>query len=64
VQSREPCRPDAAHVVELLQSGRTGSGQQAISVLGLPAPRPTQQVLTELYEWADIVSLTPNRSAA
>jgi UDP-glucose 4-epimerase len=54
----------APHVVELLQSGCTGSGQQAMEVLGLPAPRPTQQVLTELYEWADIVSLTPTRAVA
>jgi len=54
----------APHVVELLRYGCTGSGLRAIEVLGLAPPRPTQQVLTELYEWADIVSLTPNRSAA
>ena len=51
----------APHVVELLRYGCTGSGQRAVDVLGLAPPRPTQQVLTELYEWADIVSLTPNR---
>lgn len=54
----------APHVVELLRSGCTGSGQQAIEILGLTPPRPTQQVLTELYDWADIVSLTPTRAVA
>ena len=54
----------APHVVEVLRHGCTGDGLRAIEVLGLAPPRPTQQVLTELYEWADIVSLTPNRSAA
>jgi UDP-glucose 4-epimerase len=54
----------APHVVELLRHGCSGSGLRALEVLGLAPPRPTQQVLTELYEWADIVSLTPNRSAA
>jgi UDP-glucose 4-epimerase len=54
----------APHVVELLRFGCTGSGQRALEVLGLAPPRPTQQVLTELYEWADIVSLTPTRAVA
>lgn len=54
----------APHVVELMRSGCTGSGQRAIDVLGLAPPRPTQQVLTELYEWADIVTLTPARAVA
>jgi len=54
----------APHVVELIRSGCTGSGQRATEVLGLAPPRPTQQVLTELYEWADIVSLTPTRAVA
>ena len=54
----------APHVVELMRYGCTGSGQRAVEVLGLAAPRPTQQVLTELYEWADIVSLTPTRAVA
>jgi len=54
----------APHVVELMRSGCTGSGQRAIDVLRLAPLRPTQQVLTELYEWADIVTLTPARAVA
>jgi UDP-glucose 4-epimerase len=54
----------APHVVELLRFGCTGSGERALEVLGLAPPRPTQQVLTELYEWADIVSLTPTKAVA
>jgi UDP-glucose 4-epimerase len=53
----------APHVVELLRSGCTGSGQRAVEELGLAPPRPTQQVLTELYQWADIVPLIPARAA-
>jgi hypothetical protein len=53
----------APHVIELLRFGCTGSGQRALDVLGLAPPRPTQQVLTELYEWADIVSI-PTRAVA
>jgi UDP-glucose 4-epimerase len=54
----------APHVVELMRYGCTGSGRRSVEVLGLAPPRPTQQVLTELYEWADIVSLTPTRAVA
>jgi UDP-glucose 4-epimerase len=54
----------APHVVELMRYGCTGSARRAVEVLGLTPPRPTQQVLTELYEWADIVSLTPTRAVA
>ncbi len=47
----------APHMVELLRHGRTGSGSRAVSVLGMGDLRPTQQVLQELYEWAQVVPL-------
>lgn len=49
----------APHVVEVLRFGRTGSGSRAVAELGLRGLKPTQQVLSELYEWAAIVPLTP-----
>jgi UDP-glucose 4-epimerase len=49
----------APHVVEVLRCGRTGSGSRAVAELGLTDLKPTQQVLTELYEWAAIVPLAP-----
>jgi UDP-glucose 4-epimerase len=49
----------APHVVELLRFGRTASGSRAVAELGLAELMPTQQVLTELYEWAAIVPLAP-----
>jgi hypothetical protein len=55
----------APHVVELLQHGRTGQGDAAGRVLGLGALRSTQDVLADLYEWAEVVPLaTSNASAA
>jgi hypothetical protein len=54
----------APHVVELLRSGCTGSADRAVEELGLAPPRPTQQVLTELYQWADIVPLVPAKAVA
>ena len=54
----------APHIIELLRAGRTGSGGRAVEALGIAPPRPTQQVLTELYEWADIVPLIPARAVA
>jgi UDP-glucose 4-epimerase len=53
----------APHVVELLRSGCTGSGQRALDALSIEEPRSTQQVLTELYQWADIVPLIPAKEA-
>jgi UDP-glucose 4-epimerase len=50
----------APHVIELLRFGRTASGSRAVSELGLREVMPTQQVLTELYEWAAIVPLAPS----
>ena len=47
----------APHVVELLRHGRTGCGTRAVEILGLHGLRSTQQVLEELYEWAQVVPL-------
>ncbi|HEX5615000.1 MAG TPA: NAD-dependent epimerase/dehydratase family protein [Acidimicrobiia bacterium] len=49
----------APHIVEVLRFGRTASGSRAVAELGLDDLKPTQQVLTELYEWAAIVPLAP-----
>ncbi len=53
----------APHVVELLRHGRTGSGSRAVELLGLRGLRTTQQVLQELYEWAQVVPLVPEAAA-
>jgi UDP-glucose 4-epimerase len=54
----------APHVIELMRSGCTASGQRAIAELEIAEPRPTQRVLTELYQWADIVPLVPAKAVA
>lgn len=54
----------APHVLELMRHGRTASGSRAIEVLEIPDPRPTQQVLTDLYEWAHVVSMDDARDEA
>jgi len=46
------------------RSGCTGSGDRAVSELGLAPPRPTQQVLTELYQWAGHRALVPAKAVA
>jgi UDP-glucose 4-epimerase len=51
----------APHIVELLRYGRTGSGEQLVEVLGVPEPHSTQDVLREVFEWADVVPLTVAR---
>ena len=55
----------APHVVELLRHGCTGDGQPRGRGARAHATafRPSR-CSRELFEWADIVSLTPNRSAA
>jgi len=53
----------APHVVELLRHGRTGSTGRAIGALGLTNLRSTQQVLRELFEWANIVPIQTAREA-
>jgi UDP-glucose 4-epimerase len=53
--------PVPQHIVELLTRGRAGDGTKAVEVLGLDALRPTQEVCTELFEWATV---TPLRAGA
>jgi UDP-glucose 4-epimerase len=47
----------AAHVVELIRHGCTGDGSRARDELGLTNLMPTQDVLRELFEWADVVAI-------
>ena len=53
----------APHVIELLRHGRTGSSGRAIAALGLTDLRSTQQVLRELFEWANVVPIETKREA-
>ena len=52
----------APHVVELLRHGRTGSSAAAPSARSVsPTLRSTQEVLRELFEWADVVPIATAR---
>lgn len=55
----------AAHVVDLVRHGCTGDGSRARDELGLTALTPTQDVLRELFDWADVVAIArPGEQAA
>jgi UDP-glucose 4-epimerase len=47
----------AAHVVDLIRHGCTGDGSRARDELGLADLAPTQDVLRELFDWADVVAI-------
>jgi UDP-glucose 4-epimerase len=47
----------APHVVELLRNGCTGDGSRAREMLQLTRLASTQEVLRELFEWADVVPI-------
>jgi len=47
----------APHVVDLLRHGCTGDASRARDALGLTRPTPTQDVLRELFDWADVVAI-------
>jgi hypothetical protein len=51
----------APHVVELLRRGRTGDDSRAREVLGMTNLVSTQDVLRELFEWADVVPIPTGR---
>jgi UDP-glucose 4-epimerase len=51
----------APHVIELLRHGRTGAGSRAVEALGLHALQPTQIVLRDLFEWADVIPIPTSR---
>jgi len=53
-----------SHVAELLRQGRCGDGARAVAELDLGSMHPTQEVLVDLYEWATVMRLEPNRSVA
>ena len=55
--------PVPPHILELMTKGRTADGSKAVEVLELGAMRPTQEVCTELFEWAKVTpSARPARS--
>src|SRR5207244_4050153 len=54
----------APHVIELLRYGCVGAGGLAITELGIERPRPTQRVLQELFDWAEIVPIATARETA
>jgi len=51
----------APHVVEMLRYGLTGSAARAAAVLDVPEPHSTQDVLREVFDWADVVPLAVAR---
>ncbi len=51
--------PVTPHILELMTKGRTADGSKALEVLELGAMRPTQEVCTELFEWAKVTPLRP-----
>jgi UDP-glucose 4-epimerase len=53
----------APHVIEQLRHGRTGAGGRAVEELGLRHLVPTQTVLRELFEWADVIPIPTSREA-
>ena len=58
--------PLPAHVIELLTRGRGADGTLGAEMLGLAPARATEEVVHDLYEWAEIVHLDVDhrRSAA
>ncbi len=51
--------PAPPHVIELLTKGSAADGARAESLLELGPLRSTQEVCTELYEWATVTPLRP-----
>jgi len=51
--------PVPPHIIEIITRGRTADGSKAVEVLGLGPVRPTQEVCTELFEWAQVTPLRP-----
>jgi UDP-glucose 4-epimerase len=52
--------PVPPHIIELMTKGRTADGSKAVDVLELTNIRPTQEVCTELFEWAKVTPLRPS----
>jgi UDP-glucose 4-epimerase len=53
----------APHVVDLIRHGCTGDGTRGREQLHLDDLIPTQDVLRELFEWADVVPIATGREA-
>jgi UDP-glucose 4-epimerase len=53
----------APHVVELIRHGCTGDGSRAREMLAITDLVPTQDVLRELFDWADVVPIATGREA-
>ena len=56
--------PLAPHVVELLLRGRGADGALGEEALGLEPVRATEEVVRDLYEWAEVVHLDVARREA
>jgi UDP-glucose 4-epimerase len=56
--------PVPPHILEIITRGRTADGSKAVDTLGLGAMRPTQEVCTELFEWAQVTPLRPTVAVA
>jgi UDP-glucose 4-epimerase len=52
--------PAPPQILELMTKGRTADGSKAVEVLELHSMRPTQEVCTELFEWAKVTPLRPS----
>ncbi len=55
--------PLPEHGLELLTRGRTGDPSLALEKLGVSADYDTVDVIKDLYEWAPVSYLEPNRAA-
>lgn len=51
--------PVPPHILELITKGRCADGSKAVEVLELGKMRPTQEVCTEMFEWAKVTPLRP-----
>ena len=53
----------APHVVDVIRHGCTGDGARARDELGLTDLVATQDVLREVFDWADVVAITREQAA-
>jgi len=51
--------PVPPHILELITKGRCADGTKAVEELEMGAMRPTQEVCTEMFEWAKVTPLRP-----
>src|SRR5262249_51087563 len=56
--------PVPPHILEIITKGRTADGSKAVDELELGRMRPTQEVCTELFEWAMVTPLRPTTPIA